>query len=71
MIRQNSEYDQELPQSQTEYTPIANSYTYEVYGLSQDTFVWKYNELRAYYLKNMCVSGFPNMPNFSSQTLNF
>ena len=47
MIRQNSEYDQELPQSQTEYTPIANSYMYEVYGLSQDTFVWKYKELRA------------------------
>ena len=39
MIRQNSEYDQELPQSQTENTPIANSYTYEVYGLSKDTFV--------------------------------
>ena len=29
MIRQNSEYDQELPQSQTEDTPIANIYTYE------------------------------------------
>ena len=39
MIRQNSEYDQELPQSLTEDTPIANSYTYEVYGLSRDTFV--------------------------------
>ena len=39
MIRQNSEYDQELPHSQTEDTLIANSYTYEVYGLPQDTFV--------------------------------
>ena len=29
MIRQNSEYDQELPQPQTEDTPMANSYTYE------------------------------------------
>ena len=47
MIRQKNEYDQELPQSQTEYTPIENSYTYEVYGLSQDTFVWKYKVLGA------------------------
>ena len=30
LIKQNSEYDQELPRSQTEDTPITNSYTYEV-----------------------------------------
>ena len=29
MIRQNSEYGLELPQPQTEDTPMANSYTYE------------------------------------------
>ena len=42
MIRQNSEYDQELPQSQTEDMPIANSYTYETMRYMiflQDTFV--------------------------------
>ena len=62
MIRQNSEYDQELPQSQTEDTP--NSYTYELYGLSQDTFKnLKLKRPQGLIFKRMCVPGFPTMPN--------
>ena len=72
MIRVNSEYDQELPQSQTEDMPIANSYTYETmrYMVFHRTHLFE-NTKYSGLLKKMCFPGFLTMPIFLSQTLNF